>query len=203
MKKFNLEFIGEIVSSPAGMSSWAGTTVTFWGKFDDSGIEKSYQKFKRERLIEAIPINNERPSKEHHRCTAFQTIPEHYLFLDPMQVFFEESRKERSKAGFTLGELIDTLKTMPPDAKVANLTSPHSYRGYYEDLAFEKEVGIRLASELLSECESCLHKTFIGYKGGEYGMNKETSVWIADWGETGERIIRLNADGTIETRIEI
>jgi hypothetical protein len=196
MRKYNLEFIGEIVFSPSGVSSWEGTTVTFWGKFDENGIKKPYEKFERKRLVEAIPIENDRPSEEYHRCIAFLSIPEEYLFLDPVQVFLEESKK-----GLTLGELIDTLRSMPPDAQVANLTFPHSYRGYHEDLAFEQKSGTRLASELLSDCESSLNKIFFGYKGGEYGMVRETPVWIADYGDTGDRLNRLNSDGTIETRL--
>jgi hypothetical protein len=201
MKKFNLEFIGEIVSSPKGMCSWSGTTVSFWGKFNEEGITQSWEKFERERLIEAIPLSEERPSKDYYECKAFQIIPEEYLLLDPMQEFFKGQRENRSQEGLTLGELIDTLRSMPPDTKVSNLTYPHSYRGYYTDLAFEKKSGTRLACELLFECESALESTFYGYRGGEYGMNIETSVWIADYGSTGERLIGLGPDGTIETKI--
>jgi hypothetical protein len=200
MRKFNLDFIGEIVSSPKGMCSWSGTTVSFWGKFNEEGITRSWEKFERERLIEAIPLSEERPSKDHYHCKAFQVIPEEFLFLNPMEEFFKEQREERSQEGLTLGELIDTLQDMPPDTKVSNLTYPHSYRGYYEDLAFEKESGTRLASELLSECKSALHRPFYGYKGGEYGMNMETSVWVAEYGCTGERLIGLGPDGAIETK---
>lgn len=43
----------------------------------------------------------------------------------------------------TLGEIIAYLKTFPPDRVIANgFTHAHSYRGYYEDLAFEP-AGIR------------------------------------------------------------
>jgi hypothetical protein len=79
--RLNLEFIGEIVSSPNGKSSWSGTTVTFWGKFKET--EKPYGKFTRENLIEAISINDfseKRPSKEYYRCTAFQIIPDKYKY---------------------------------------------------------------------------------------------------------------------------
>jgi hypothetical protein len=80
MKKFNLNFIGEIVSSPRGMCSWDGTTVGFWGKFDEEGISRSWEKFERERLIEAIPLSEERPSKNHYDCIAFLIAPENLLF---------------------------------------------------------------------------------------------------------------------------
>jgi hypothetical protein len=35
MRRYNLTFTGEIVSSPGDKSSWAGTTVSFWGKFNE------------------------------------------------------------------------------------------------------------------------------------------------------------------------
>jgi hypothetical protein len=81
MKKYNPEFIGTIVSSPDGKSSWAGTTITFWGKFKEKQ-PYHYTQFERENLIEALEWTKEGPSKEHHLCTAFQKIPEKYLYLE-------------------------------------------------------------------------------------------------------------------------
>lgn len=87
MKKLNLDFIGEIVSSPAGLCSWSGTTVTFYGKFKDGDYKYRSDMFKRENLIEAILTErfgdkSSRPSKDYHMCTAFQVIPEKYLFIE-------------------------------------------------------------------------------------------------------------------------
>lgn len=81
MKKLNLDFIGEIVNSPAGMSSWSGTTITFYGKFKDGDYKYGSHKFQRENLIEAV-ISNNIPSKEYFKCSAFQTIPEKYLYIE-------------------------------------------------------------------------------------------------------------------------
>lgn len=86
MKKLNLEFIGDIVHSPAGMCSWSGTTITFYGKFKEGDYKYKSDMFKRENLIEAILTERfdgaSKPSKDHHRCSAFQVIPEKYLFND-------------------------------------------------------------------------------------------------------------------------
>lgn len=82
MKKLNLDYIGEIVSTPRGMSSWSGTTVRFWGKFNEDNLEKYEPKYTRERLIEAISITEERPSKKYHQCSALQIIPEYLLYVD-------------------------------------------------------------------------------------------------------------------------
>ena len=81
MRKLNPEFIGMIVSSPDGMGSWAGTTVSFWGKFKEKQ-EYQYTRFERENLIEAFEYTNERPSNDYYRCIAFQKIPEKYLYLE-------------------------------------------------------------------------------------------------------------------------
>ena len=86
MKKLNLDFIGDIVSSPAGMCSWSGTTITFYGKFKDWDYKYKSDKFERKNLIEAILIESfdkeSRPSKDHYECSAFQVIPEKYLFIE-------------------------------------------------------------------------------------------------------------------------
>ena len=81
MKKYNLDFIGTIVSSPDGKSSWGGTTIGFWGKFKEKQPYQ-YTRFERENLIEAIPLTEERPSKDYYRCLAFQRILEKYLFIE-------------------------------------------------------------------------------------------------------------------------
>ena len=86
MKKLNLDFIGEIVSSPAGMCSWGGSSISFYGKFKEGNYEYKNDKFKKENLVEAIPISyrepNSKPPKGYYRCTALQVIPEKYLFIE-------------------------------------------------------------------------------------------------------------------------
>jgi hypothetical protein len=84
MKKLNLDFIGEIVSSPAGMCSWSGTTITFYGKFKGGDYKYKNDKFQRENLIEAV-ISNNRPAEEYFQCSAFQTIPEKYLYIEELK----------------------------------------------------------------------------------------------------------------------
>ena len=87
-----------------------------------------------------------------------------------------------------LGELIDQLKKYNPSTKVRlGFGGPHSYRGYYEDLAFEPVENTTIG-EMLEHAESALGETFKGYKGGTYRMNKWTDVWIAPMGCCGERI---------------
>ena len=79
-------------------------------------------------------------------------------------------QRERAQTQVTLGKLIAALEAMPEGSTVVNLTEPHSYRGYYDDLAFELHTGNRLASELLADCKNAMGKVFEGYKGGDFVM---------------------------------
>ena len=85
MKKLNLGFIGEIVSSPAGKACYSGTTISFYGKFKEGEYRYKSDKFTRENLIEAIHINFKepcpKPSEDYFYCVAFQKIPEKYLYI--------------------------------------------------------------------------------------------------------------------------
>lgn len=110
-------------------------------------------------------------------------------------------RKERAASQMTLGGLIDRLKELPPDLEVDFVSGPHSYRGYYTDLAFEPESGTMKVSELLSVAEDSLGETFIGYKGGEYVMAKDTPVWISYHGESGgHKLISISDEGVMEKK---
>lgn len=87
-----------------------------------------------------------------------------------------------------LGKLIDQLKKYNPSTKVKlGFGNPHSYRGYYEDLAFEPVENTTIG-EMLEHAKSALGETFEGYKGGTYLMDKWTDVWLAQDGYCGEGI---------------
>lgn len=84
----------------------------------------------------------------------------------------------------TLGRLIQILSVMDPKTVVPNgFTSPHSYRGYYEQLAFEP-MGYVSVKEMLKSAKSAVGKTFTGYKGGNFTMDLGTDIWISDYGNT-------------------
>lgn len=87
-----------------------------------------------------------------------------------------------------LQELIDFLKARDP-AIVAPIGfhSPHSYRGYYQELAFEP-LEHATVKEMLVCARSALGKTFEGYKGGSYTMGPHTTVYLSEYGTTGEEI---------------
>jgi hypothetical protein len=122
--------------------------------------------------------------------------------MHPMQAYVDginqQMQRARAETQMTLGKLISALRAMPPDTQVANLCHPHSYRGYYCDLAFVLGNRTRRAAELLAECEAAMGEVFTGYKGGEFVMGTLTPVWVASCGCCGERLIALHSDGTLE-----
>lgn len=84
-----------------------------------------------------------------------------------------------------LGKVIETLKSLPPDLVLpVGLSNPHSYRGYYEQLAFEPKENVSV-EECLKVAKSCVDKTFTGYKGGDYMMTEDTSCWLCTYGNSG------------------
>ena len=129
----------------------------------------------------------------------YNTDPEAFKFQAIMDAMTEQWRKERSETQMTLGKLIEILEKMSDATSVPNLINPHSYRGYYSDLAFEKGEGLRLAKNLLADCKAAMGNKFEGYKGGDFYMNATTPVWVADYGACGNKLIDIY-EGGIETR---
>ena len=108
-------------------------------------------------------------------------------------------QRERAETQMTLGKLIAALEAMPADAEVAGLIGPHSYRGYYSDLAFEPTGATMPASSLLASCKAAMGKVFEGYKGGDYVMGAMTPVWVSHYGTCGQKLMALHPGGGIET----
>lgn len=54
--------------------------------------------------------------------------------------------------------------------------NPHSYRGYYDQLAFEPAYGVTIGS-MLDAAKSAVGAIYYGYKGGSYRMGKWTDVY--------------------------
>lgn len=87
-----------------------------------------------------------------------------------------------------LKDLIEWLDKQPLNTKVpVGFGHPHSYRGYYDDLAFEPVENTTIG-EMLVAAKSALGSTYFGYKGGEYTMREYTRVWLAEYGDSGEGI---------------
>jgi hypothetical protein len=90
-----------------------------------------------------------------------------------------------------LGKLIELLKEIDPTKVVANgFGMARSYRGCYEDLAFE-DADTATIGAMLDYAQAAMGREFGGYKGGWYKATAETKCWIADWGETVDGPIQL------------
>ena len=88
----------------------------------------------------------------------------------------------------TLGELILRLQEEDPEKIiVCGFDAPHSYRGYYDELAFEPCAPAKVG-EMLAAAKSAVGATFEGWKGGEFTMHEYTDVWLAVMGSCGEQL---------------
>lgn len=107
----------------------------------------------------------------------------------------------------TLGELIDQLKAVKDKTKVVliqpgnrNPAGFDSWRGSYDELALgyggSEPVTVK---QLLKQARAANGKTFNGWKGGEFVMDRSTPVWIDNPGEYHEQALEI----AIETDIEL
>jgi hypothetical protein len=123
--------------------------------------------------------------------------------MDHLQAMIDgmaaHGQRVRSTEQITLGCLIDALKCLPKDKEIDGIGEPHSYRGYYCDLAFEKVNAKTTAGDLLNICKSAMGEVFEGYKGGDYMMGRNTPLWLAYCGCCGSKIMDLRDDGSFET----
>lgn len=139
--------------------------------------------------------------------------------IDNMQKLIDKHldslAKQRSKEMFTLGNLIDELEKYPKDWGVYiepfHLVPNNfcSYRGYYRDLNItvktRREAKLKnqeiTVGEFLEMAKEANGKTFYGYKGGEFTMNRNTPIWVGDDDySTGVAIAEVKKayDGLIE-----
>ncbi len=120
------------------------------------------------------------------------------LFEQMFASIAESARIERSRTQMTLGTLIAALERMDGTMLVEGLCYPHSYRGYYSDLAFSISEDRRPVADVLAMARGCMNRTFEGYKGGTYRMESNTPLWIAEYGSCGLRMMGVDAEGNID-----
>lgn len=110
------------------------------------------------------------------------------------------------EGAYTLGDFIKKLKTLEQDKPIefgfggAVPTEFDSYRGYYAEIAlgYEGAYGTSavLVSELLEKAEACIGETFQGWKGGDFTMNEDTNLFVANSGNTSDT--HITGVGTTE-----
>ena len=82
-----------------------------------------------------------------------------------------------------LGGIIAALEAEDPRRVLPfGFHNPHSYRGYYNQLAFEPAANISIR-DMLAAARSALGATFQGWKGGDYTMAADTDCWLANEGD--------------------
>lgn len=87
-----------------------------------------------------------------------------------------------------LGELIDWLEKQDQELIVKDgFSSPHSDRGSYDELAFTPKPEAKIA-DMLKYAKSADGATFTGWKGGDFKMDRSTSVYIGEYGICGDEI---------------
>lgn len=85
----------------------------------------------------------------------------------------------------TVGEILHRLRRIHPGGPTRwSLGLPHSYRGYYDQVAVTVHAHESTVSEAIDVIERCL-ATFAGWTSGEYTMREDTPVWVAAAGKTG------------------
>lgn len=96
----------------------------------------------------------------------------------------------------SLGDMIDALELADRDAYIefdfcgANPTKVDSYRGYYDHLAIGwEERGVTKVRDVLDDLREAVGKTFEGYKGGDYRMDRDTPVWVSNYGRCDSTVI--------------
>lgn len=84
-----------------------------------------------------------------------------------------------SPSHFSLGELIARLEEEPDLSRRVEVgfRNPHSYRGYYEQLAFEIAYDVTVG-DMLTAARFALGATYQGWKGGDYLMSDYTETWL-------------------------
>lgn len=103
----------------------------------------------------------------------------------------------------TLDELINALHEQDPALVLPRgFANPHSYRGFFDELAFEPTENVTVGS-MLGACWSARGETYTACKGGEYTMTGDTPCWLALHGSNGgeeitpELLAGLIAAGTL------
>lgn len=112
------------------------------------------------------------------------------------QIKKDNEIKRASGKGCYIRDLIDDLEKVNSDLKVKieggysldNETDNvfYSWRGDYGQLAiaFHRGEDTITAGELLKMARGSISKTFCGYKGGDFTMDRDTTIHIANYGKS-------------------
>lgn len=115
-------------------------------------------------------------------------------FAASAQLSLGEIIKKIEKCGLTYGN-DNEPKEVYYDFGSAIPTNLDSWRGSYSELALgyalsgydnrDSHFNKITAHELLNDLKSAIGKTFVGWKGGDFIMDENTPVWVANRGNSG------------------
>ncbi len=101
----------------------------------------------------------------------------------------DTARDVRKDYHVCLGDFLSQLRDADPEATIP-LANPHSYRGYYSDLALEPVNGAPIKVwQLINQLSDVIDTELTGYKGGEFMMSADTPIWVANHGCTGAALV--------------
>jgi len=100
----------------------------------------------------------------------------------------------------------DDIASVEYDFGTAIPTNFSSWRGSYSEIAlgyeligydnYEKHFGNVKVTNFIKMVEEAIGQTYTGWKGGEFTMNKNTPVWVANPGNSGNTgIVEVIDDG--------
>ena len=109
-----------------------------------------------------------------------------------MDAVIEASAQARKPYHLLLGQLKEIAEAHPDFVfrldTGEGIGSPHSYRGYYNELSLTPGGDPVLGTEVFEICRAAEVGSFEGYKGGTYEYDAETPLWVAPYGCTGRAI---------------
>lgn len=137
-------------------------------------------------------------------CSFTDTDERTVSYHEKQHVRDREERLLREATGqLTISQIREKCEDLPPNLPIvvfcesdpryhgAYPSKLNSYRGYYDELAIdvshEKTMSLDVFAE---EMRRALYRTYFGYKGGEYSMYDETFVWLAEYGDSTQIIVK-------------
>jgi hypothetical protein len=128
-------------------------------------------------------------------------------YLDNAMIANREERMKTSDQ-LTLGEIILKIEPILKKQEMIKEKYKHeaavvfdfeylypididSWRGIYRELALGFESGDNKMTvvDFYKMIKDCVGKTFTGYKGGDFVMGKNTPVWVANYGNSGNTAV--------------
>lgn len=109
--------------------------------------------------------------------------------------------RKASASNMRLGDFIDALIAVADQSLPLVLRrgggGVHgfmSYRGYYEDLAVSPRTDPKTVGDVLKQARDALGEIFEGYKGGDFPMHKGSILWVACYGDCGEKLVGVTLE---------